>query len=275
MNRWRESNNATFLLSRCWSMCYGHVLLDAKRFGGAAGPRRPRDARRGTSTLISVAEQGMFTRPCRATMAAESHAPSPSLGSLEARLQRIQYALNGDNEIEERSSTHPPAESTAAIRLRNLERQMRLVESKSSAAEDVLSLQSKHLDIFQQVTDASQSNLLPLTSQAALVLSHAQLYSRVSGQLQSLQDASVPDSASASKLLELRPRINKAAVRQEQQAKELAELRSRSAAAVEQWYETGVLGMAERWAEWEERMRDVEIVVRRLEAVKKREQELV
>jgi len=33
--------------------------------------------------------------------------------------------------------------------------------------------------------------------------------------------------------------------------------------------------MAERWAEWEERMRDVEIVVRRLEAMKKREEELV
>jgi hypothetical protein len=33
--------------------------------------------------------------------------------------------------------------------------------------------------------------------------------------------------------------------------------------------------MAEQWAEWEERMRDVEIVVRRLEAVKKREEELV
>jgi len=33
--------------------------------------------------------------------------------------------------------------------------------------------------------------------------------------------------------------------------------------------------MAERLAEWEERMRDVEIVVRRSEAMKKREEELV
>lgn len=209
------------------------------------------------------------------TMAPEPHAPSPSLDLLEARLQRIQYALNGDNEIEETSTTNPPAEHTAAIRLRNLERQMRLIESKSPAAEEILNLQSKHPEIFNQVTDAGQSNFLPLNSQAALVLSHAQLYSRVSGQLQSLQETSVPDSAPASQLLELRPRVDKAATRQEQQAKELAELRSRSAAAVERWYETGVLGIAERWAEWEERMRDVEIVVRRLEAVKKREEELV
>jgi hypothetical protein len=197
-----------------------------------------------------------------------------SLDMLEARLQRVNYALNGDGEIED-ASTHTSMDHTAAHRLRNLERQMQLIANRSPAANEVLKLQAQHPNIFEQATGAEQTNTLPLAPQAALVLAHAQLYSRVSGQLQSLQETSVPDPASASKLRELQPRIEKAAARQQQQANELAELRSRSAAAVERWYESGILGMAERWAEWEERMRDVEIVVRRLEAMKKREEELL
>lgn len=208
-------------------------------------------------------------------MAVANEIREPSLDSLEARLQRISYALTGDEENEDASTTPKLGDATAAARLRNLERHMQTLASRSSTADQVLKLQAKHPEIFNQVTSAEQPNTLPLASQAALVLSHAQLYSRVSGQLQSLQETTVPDPTSASKLHELQPRIDKAAARQDQQAKELAELRSRSAAAVEKWYETGVLGMAERWTEWEERMRDVEIVVRRLEAVKKREEEIV
>ena len=200
-----------------------------------------------------------------------------SLDMLEARLQRINYALNGDGEIEDASArtTQTSMDHTAAHRLRNLERQMQLIATRSPAAGEVLKLQAQHPSIFEQGIGAEQTNTLPLAPQAALILAHAQLYSRVSGQLQSLQETSVPDPTSASKLRELQPRIEKAAARQQQQANELADLRSRSAAAVERWYESGVLGMAERWAEWEERMRDVEIVVRRLETMKKREEELV
>ena len=201
--------------------------------------------------------------------------PGHSLDSLEARLQRISYALNGDEEIEDAATTPTSADGTAASRLRKLELQMQTLASKSSTVDQVLKLQAQHPHLFTQANSAEQPNTLSLPSQAALVLSHAQLYSKISGQLQSLQETSVPDPTSASKLRELQPRIDRAAARQEQQAAELAELRSRSAAAVERWYETGVLGMAEQWAEWEERMRDVEIVVRRLEAVKKREEELV
>ncbi len=75
--------------------------------------------------------------------------------------------------------------------------------------------------------------------------------------------------------MDLAPRIEKARVRQEKQAREVAELRSRSARVVEQWLEVGMLGMSERWAEWEERLREVEIVVRRREGAKRRENGMV
>jgi len=272
-------------------MCFGHVLPNA-------------NLQRATQRLPEVGQAEVASRqpshqnqqrPCdvslRArlltfgdfayaptehdTMAVTEDTPAHSLDSLEARLQMISYALNGDQEVEDASTTPTSGDGTAASRLRRLEIQMQTLASKSSTVDQVLKLQAQHPNILTHANSAEQPNTLALPSQAALVLSHAQLYSRISGQLQSLQETTVPDPTSASKLRELQPRIDKAAARQEQQANELAELRSRSAAAVEKWYETGVLSMAERWAEWEERMRDVEIVVRRLEAVKKREEELV
>lgn len=271
-------------------MCVGHVLhmptaIKRPRVGPQAGALGRLPASFNQPALPGLRQLACSSRDIQTaaipnctkhdTMAATNDMSGHSLDSLEARLQRISYALHGDQENEDASTPPRLGNTTPASRLRNLEHQMQTLASKSSTVDHVLQLQSRHPDIFNQAHNAEQPNTLPLPSQAALVLSHAQLYSRISGQLQSLQETSVPDPTSASKLRELQPRINKAAARQEQQAIELAELRSRSAAAVEKWYETGVLGMAERWAEWEERMRDVEIVVRRLEAVKKREEELV
>ena len=42
-------------------------------------------------------------------------------------------------------------------------------------------------------------------------------------------------------------------------------LRGRSARAIEGWYELGVLGTGECWAEWESRLEEVEKQVRRRE----------
>jgi hypothetical protein len=117
----------------------------------------------------------------------------------------------------------------------------------------------------------SSSDSLPAASIANLILAHSQLYQSLSTRLSQLQDLNVPDAAAAAKLIELRPRIQKAHEKQVAQAKEFAELRARSAQAVEKWYEGGVLGMGEQWAEWEERLRDAEILVRRREAAKRRE----
>lgn len=52
---------------------------------------------------------------------------------------------------------------------------------------------------------------------------------------------------------------------QESQAKEMAELRSRSASVIQRWYELGVLGGGQCWTEWEGRVADVEKVVRQEE----------
>ena len=45
----------------------------------------------------------------------------------------------------------------------------------------------------------------------------------------------------------------------------MAELRTRSAKAIQRWYELGVLGESECWTEWEGRIVEVEKMVRREE----------
>lgn len=205
-------------------------------------------------------------------MAVPETTVAPQVDALEARLRRIEYALTG-NTAEGRPQSPPAAEvGTASSRLRTLERHLQAVASRSQTVDEILRLQAEHPQLFAQGLDQHGSPTLPPASLAALVLSHTQLYQRLSTQLRSLQNSSIPDPAPASKLQSLQPQIEKAATRQDEQARELAELRLRSAAAIEQWYTAGVMGMGERWAEWEERVRDVEILVRRMEATKKREE---
>ncbi len=52
---------------------------------------------------------------------------------------------------------------------------------------------------------------------------------------------------------------------QDEQAREMAALRTRSARVIQRWYELGVLGESECWAEWEGRVMEVEKRVRREE----------
>ena len=60
---------------------------------------------------------------------------------------------------------------------------------------------------------------------------------------------------------------------QESQAKEVAELRLKSAAVIQRWYELGVLGGGECWTEWERRVMNAEKIIRREEIHRARDME--
>lgn len=57
---------------------------------------------------------------------------------------------------------------------------------------------------------------------------------------------------------------------QDEQRREVAELRMRSARILQRWYEIGVVGGAECWGEWEGRLEGVEWGVRRGEVGRER-----
>lgn len=64
--------------------------------------------------------------------------------------------------------------------------------------------------------------------------------------------------------------MNRIAQTQAEQAAEISELRVRTAKVLQQWYEVGLVGSGECWAEWEGRLEGVERDLRRREAVKER-----
>jgi hypothetical protein len=206
-------------------------------------------------------------------MTTNKEAAADILSLLEARLQRVDFLLNGDDHQDQTASTRP--NGSAATRLRALERSLHSLANKSSTVSEVLALQKRYPELFNTSSPSVAPSTLPLESLASLVLVHSQLYQTTASQLTHLQEFKIPDPASAAKMIELQPRVEQARIKQVAQVKELAELRARSARVVEAWYEGGLLGMDDQWAEWEERLRDAEILVRRREAAKKREEGLV
>jgi len=205
-------------------------------------------------------------------MATSKETIADTMTMLHERLRRIDYALNGDDtQLTEQGQTR----SSASARLRTLERTLHSLTTRSPAAADILALQNARPALFAGDSPDEVPSTLSASSLAALVVAHAQLYTSVSSQLTQLQDNAVPGPGPVVKLVDLQPRIDKAVARHEQQAREVAELRARSARVVERWYEVGVLEMGERWVDWEERIREVEILVRRREAAMKREEGVV
>ncbi|GAB1741706.1 hypothetical protein NU219Hw_g7119t1 [Hortaea werneckii] len=196
-----------------------------------------------------------------------------TLALLEERIRRIDHLLHGhttlNSSLHENDQDSPPSSATA--RLRKLERSLASLLDRSPAAHQAIALQKSHPHLFSSTSTTSTD--LPTSTLATLVLAHSHLYTNLSTQLTQLQTTPLPDSTPLTHLIDLQSRINKLQTKQHEQAQELADLRSRSALAVEKWYTGGVMAMGEQWADWEERVREVEILVRRREATRRREEE--
>lgn len=203
---------------------------------------------------------------------------SQTLSMLEERLQYIDFLVNGDSETAKipRQATRSTSTSTgsATARLRNLERALKALAAKSHAVLDVLQLHQQHPDLFHPTDAHISPTTLPPSALAQLILAHQHLYKSSATQLTTLhENHAIPDPAVMAKLVGMEPRIAKVEAKQREQLLEFHELRTRSMRVVEGWCEKGVLEMGGRWADWEETLRDCEILVRRNEAARKREEE--
>lgn len=202
-------------------------------------------------------------------MAATHQTAAETLSMLEERLARITFAVNGDSQDEGK----PQSQASAATRLHNLERALRTLAARSYAISDILQLHKHYPELFHPTDASTAPNSLAPASLAQLVLAHEGLYRTSATQLSTLKDSKdIPDPSPLAKLIGMQPRIEKLEMKQKEQAKEFAELRARSARVVEHWYKNGVLDMGDKWADWEESLKDCEILVRRNEAAKKRDE---
>ncbi|OJJ41597.1 hypothetical protein ASPWEDRAFT_35173 [Aspergillus wentii DTO 134E9] len=192
---------------------------------------------------------------------------------LEARLRRLTYLLTGD--------THwtgvptPPAkpetlDETVSRRLLRLEKELEKLSRNIPAVRDVVQLHDRFPDLFRATPTQNTPENLTTQNLASIVLSYASAFPETASRLTSLNDLPIPDAQASASLIQLQPQLDQLAQTQEEQAQAISELRIRTARVLQRWYEVGLVGEAECWAEWEGRLEDVEREVKREEVVRER-----
>ncbi|KAJ5649857.1 uncharacterized protein N7484_003580 [Penicillium longicatenatum] len=192
---------------------------------------------------------------------------------LEARLRRLTYLLGGATDWTGIPTTpEKPAslEETVSRRLASLERELEKLGRKVPVVRDVIQLHDRFPDLFQSPPSHEIPEGLSTRALTSIVLSYATAFPETASRLTSLNDLPIPDAQSSATLIDLQPRMDRVAQTQAQQAAEISELRIRTAKVLQRWYEVGLVGSGECWAEWEGRLEGVEREVRRREAVKER-----
>ncbi|KAF1822027.1 uncharacterized protein K489DRAFT_410391 [Dissoconium aciculare CBS 342.82] len=207
-------------------------------------------------------------------MASVQQTAAETLTMLEERLRRLEFLVEGDlSHPTEELESKPSSRNAVSTRLHNLERGLESLINRSNSIYDILLLHQQVPDLFHASAVNSVPTTLAPASLAQLILAHEQLLKSTSAGLQTIHDiGSIPDSTAFVQLVATQPQLAKVEAKQAEQVREFAALRARSAQLVEQWYESGVLKMGGRWADWEEKLRDCEILVRRQEASRKREE---
>ncbi|KAL5002859.1 hypothetical protein BDV10DRAFT_181078 [Aspergillus recurvatus] len=221
---------------------------------------------------------------------------SSTLYLLESRLHRLTYLLTGDTTWT--GTPSPPSkpssyDETVSRRLQRLENELETLAGKVGVVRDVLGLYERFPDLFKSIsstvttattteqTDPSSETPQPpkpetepsppLDVMLSIILSYASLIPETASRLTSLTDTPIPDASLSASLIALQPRMDQLAAKQDEQSREIAELRVRTAKVLQRYYEVSLLGGGEVWGEWEGRIESVERGVKRAEITRGRE----
>ncbi|KAL4981105.1 hypothetical protein BDW66DRAFT_146871 [Aspergillus desertorum] len=219
---------------------------------------------------------------------------SSTLYLLESRLHRLTYLLTGDTTWTGTPNPPPkPAsyDETVLRRLQGLESGLKNLAGKVGVVRDVLGLYERFPDLFKSLLSTSSTTNEQIeppseTTQPArtetepspsvdvmlsIILSYASLIPETASRLTSLTDTPIPDASLSASLIALQPRMNQLAAKQDEQSREIAELRVRTAKVLQRYYEISLLGSGEVWGEWEGRMESVDRGLRRVEVARGKE----
>ena len=135
-------------------------------------------------------------------------------------------------------------------------------------------LDNKQLDLFHAASPSEPPSKLDVDTICAIVLAAAPQYQSTLSLLTSIKDTPIPDPTQSAALIATRDRLKALEATQVAQAAEAAELRSRSEAVVQAWYEGSVLRKSQFMSDVEGRFELVERAVRRAEREQKVAQEI-
>ncbi|KAF7503487.1 hypothetical protein GJ744_003678 [Endocarpon pusillum] len=200
--------------------------------------------------------------------AADSASALATLNMLEERLHRIEFLLHGASNalgIPDSAPTQSAGDDAVSTRLANLENHLSRLASRNSIIQDVLDIYKHYPDLFVPAAETRPPSTQDISTITSIVLAHASSFSETVSCLMSVQELPLPPASASADLIAVQPRLERVQEVQAAQLREVSDLRARSARLVERWLEAGVVGQAETWAEWEERVRVVERGVRRME----------
>jgi hypothetical protein len=123
-------------------------------------------------------------------------------------------------------------------------------------------------ELFSPDLAEKEADAYTTTEKYDIVNSCATLYPTTASRLTSINDSPIPPTEALASLIALEPKIARVEQQQEQCAGQVAELRLRTSSLLERWYRLSLLSVNECWAEWEERLLEVEKKVRRHEVIK-------
>ncbi|ERF69113.1 hypothetical protein EPUS_01069 [Endocarpon pusillum Z07020] len=206
--------------------------------------------------------------------ATDSASALATLTMLEERLHRIEFLLHGASNalgIPDSAPAQSAGNDAVSTRLANLENHLNRLASRNSIVQDVLDIYKHYPDLFVPAAETRPPSTQDISTITSIVLAHASSFSETVSRLMSVQELPLPAASASADLIAVQPRLKKVQEVQAAQLREVSDLRARSARLAERWLEAGVVGQAETWAEWEERVRVVERGVRRMEFQRERQ----
>ena len=113
--------------------------------------------------------------------------------------------------------------------------------------------------------DGKINGRLGLDEKLTVVDACATMFPPAVSRLNLLKDSPVPAPEATSTILSVKPRLARVEQVQDMFAADVAELRLRSILLLQHWVKLGVQAAGHCWADWEERLLEVEKIVRRAE----------
>lgn len=104
---------------------------------------------------------------------------------------------------------------------------------------------------------------LDTANKLSIVLAAASTYSQTASCLTAVKDTSLPRTESSTQLINTGTQAAEVELVQQNQQREIAALKQRSAAVLQRWYTVDILQTGEYWADLESRVEHVEQTVRR------------
>ncbi|KAL2754094.1 hypothetical protein ACRALDRAFT_1075976 [Sodiomyces alcalophilus JCM 7366] len=192
-----------------------------------------------------------------------------TLSLLEARLLRIEHLLYGPSATP--SSSQLSHDESVAETLETLERRFYALLGRIKVYGELMKIYKTHPTLFHPPPPDQPPIDLPAEAIRATVIASAATFPAIASSLTSVSDCPIPDATQSAALASLLPRMRGVEATQRAQAAEMAELRARSEAVIQGWYEDGVLAASRFVADAESRAEKVERRVRRAEREKERE----